>query len=38
MSKPLFDFTDQRTVDAWRAIDDRVMGGDSSSSLRHDPR
>lgn len=36
MSMLLFDFTDPRAVDAWRAIDDRVMGGVSRSSLRHD--
>jgi NADH dehydrogenase [ubiquinone] 1 alpha subcomplex assembly factor 1 len=33
----LFDFSDPRAVDAWRAIDDRVMGGVSRSRLRHDP-
>jgi NADH dehydrogenase [ubiquinone] 1 alpha subcomplex assembly factor 1 len=33
----LFDFADPRAVDAWRAIDDRVMGGASRSRLRHDP-
>ena len=33
----LFDFSDPRSVDAWRAIDDRVMGGVSRSRLRHDP-
>jgi hypothetical protein len=32
----LFDFSDSRSVDAWRAIDDRVMGGVSRSRLRHD--
>lgn len=32
----LFDFSDPRSVDAWRAIDDRVMGGVSRSRLRHD--
>ena len=37
MCKLLFDFTDPRAVDAWRAIDDRVMGGVSRSRLRHDP-
>ena len=36
MSKLLFDFTDPRAVDAWRAIDDRVMGGISRSRLRYD--
>lgn len=33
----LFDFSDPRAADAWRAIDDRVMGGVSRSLLRHDP-
>lgn len=33
----LFDFSDPRAADAWRAIDDRVMGGVSRSGLRHDP-
>jgi NADH dehydrogenase [ubiquinone] 1 alpha subcomplex assembly factor 1 len=37
MSKVLFDFTDASTVQAWTAIDDRVMGGVSRSSLQHDP-
>jgi hypothetical protein len=37
MSKVLFDFTDAYTVQAWTAIDDRVMGGISRSSLQHDP-
>ncbi len=32
----LFDFSDPQSVDAWRAIDDRVMGGISRSRLRHD--
>ena len=32
----LFDFSDPHAVDAWRAIDDRVMGGISRSRLRHD--
>ena len=32
----LFNFSDPRSVDAWRAIDDRVMGGVSRSSLRSD--
>ena len=36
MSKLLFDFTTPRAVDAWNAIDDRVMGGISRSRLRHD--
>ena len=33
----LFDFSDPRATDAWRAIDDRVMGGVSRSRLRYDP-
>jgi hypothetical protein len=33
----LFDFRDSGTVAEWHAIDDRVMGGVSSSRLRHDP-
>ncbi len=37
MSKVLFDFTDPTAASAWRAIDDRVMGGVSRSTLRHDP-
>jgi hypothetical protein len=37
MHKLLFDFSDPSAVDAWRAIDDRVMGGISRSQLRHDP-
>ena len=37
MSKVLFDFTDPTAASAWRAIDDRVMGGISRSTLRHDP-
>ncbi len=37
MPKLLFDFADPRAVDAWHAIDDRVMGGVSQSRLRHDP-
>lgn len=36
MSKVLFDFTDPGAANAWRAIDDRVMGGVSQSALRHD--
>ncbi|MBK6853943.1 MAG: CIA30 family protein [Burkholderiales bacterium] len=34
----LFDFTDPLAADAWRAIDDRVMGGISQSRLRFDPQ
>ena len=33
----LFDFSDPAAVTQWHAIDDRVMGGVSSSRLRHDP-
>ena len=32
----LFDFSDPRAAEAWRAIDDRVMGGVTRSRLRHD--
>lgn len=32
----LFDFADPTASQAWRAIDDRVMGGVSLSTLRHD--
>jgi len=34
----LFDFSDANSVRDWAAIDDRVMGGESQSRLRHDPR
>ena len=37
MRPPLFDFSDPYAASAWRAIDDRVMGGVSRSTLRHDP-
>lgn len=37
MSKVLFDFTSQIAASAWHAIDDRVMGGVSRSTLHHDP-
>lgn len=37
MSRVLFDFADPTAAGAWRAIDDRVMGGVSRSTLRHDP-
>ena len=37
MLTPLFDFSEPRTVNAWHAIDDRVMGGISQSTLRQDP-
>lgn len=33
----LFDFNDPATVADWAPIDDRVMGGVSRSTLRHDP-
>lgn len=33
----LFDFAKPTSVGEWHAIDDRVMGGISSSRLRHDP-
>jgi hypothetical protein len=33
----LFDFSEPAAVTEWKAIDDRVMGGVSSSRLRHDP-
>ncbi len=36
MLKLLFDFVDPLAVAAWQAIDDRVMGGISRSTLRHD--
>lgn len=36
MQRVLFDFTDPNATNAWRAIDDRVMGGLSRSALRHD--
>ena len=36
MSASLFDFTDPSVASAWQAIDDRVMGGISRSTLRHD--
>jgi hypothetical protein len=37
LRKLLFDFSDASMASAWHAIDDRVMGGMSSSTLRHDP-
>ena len=37
MSKVLFDFADPGAANTWHAIDDRVMGGISRSTLRHDP-
>lgn len=36
MALQLFDFSDPRAIDAWAALDDRVMGGISQSRLRHD--
>jgi hypothetical protein len=33
----MFDFADPTAANAWQAIDDRVMGGVSSSTLRHHP-
>ncbi len=36
MSKMLFDFKDPDAANSWHAIDDRVMGGISHSTLRHD--
>jgi NADH dehydrogenase [ubiquinone] 1 alpha subcomplex assembly factor 1 len=37
MPKVLFDFADPTAVHEWRAIDDRVMGGGSRSTLWHHP-
>jgi NADH dehydrogenase [ubiquinone] 1 alpha subcomplex assembly factor 1 len=37
MSKQLFDFAEPQAAGTWHAIDDRVMGGSSRSTLRHDP-
>ena len=37
MTIELFDFSDPRAADAWQAIDDRVMGGISRSTMCHDP-
>ena len=37
MNPVLLDFTDPRTVTSWSPINDGVMGGVSSSQLRHDP-
>ena len=37
MINVLFDFADPNTADVWHAIDDRVMGGISRSSLRSAP-
>lgn len=38
MNPVLFDFADPRMVASWSPINDGVMGGVSSSQLRHDPR
>lgn len=37
METTLIDFSNPDAVLPWQAIDDRVMGGVSSSRLRHDP-
>lgn len=37
MPRSLFDFSAPASVECFRAIDDRVMGGRSLSRLRHDP-
>lgn len=37
MSSDLFLFHAANSVDAWASVDDRVMGGCSTSCLRHDP-
>lgn len=37
MRRILFDFSDPTSAPRWRPIDDRVMGGVSSSRLRPDP-
>jgi hypothetical protein len=37
LTKVLFDFSEPSAAAAWHPIDDRVMGGRSSSHLRHDP-
>jgi NADH dehydrogenase [ubiquinone] 1 alpha subcomplex assembly factor 1 len=37
MTTTLFDFSDPAAAGAWAAIDDRIMGGLSSSRLRHAP-
>jgi hypothetical protein len=34
----LFEFRDPVAVNDWIAIGDRVMGGTSRSTLRHDPQ
>lgn len=37
MPPVLFDFADPNAVAVWRPVNDGVMGGVSSSQLRHDP-
>lgn len=37
MLTTLFDFTEPSAANAWHAIDDRVMGGISRSTMCHDP-
>ncbi len=37
MARYLFDFQSPESTAGWSAIDDAVMGGISSSRLRHDP-
>jgi len=37
MTNVLFEFADPNAAAAWHAIDGRVMGGVSRSTLRHDP-
>ena len=37
MNPVLFDFSDPHAVTAWHPINDGVMGGVSSSQLRHEP-
>jgi NADH dehydrogenase [ubiquinone] 1 alpha subcomplex assembly factor 1 len=37
MPKVLLDFSDPNVANAWHAINARVMGGVSMSTLRHDP-
>jgi len=37
MPSDLFVFTSSDSVTAWSSVDDRVMGGCSTSSLRYDP-
>ncbi len=37
MARELFNFQTSAAVSDWHSIDDVVMGGESSSRLRHDP-